>query len=311
MGGLQVDDNLIGITGGTDGTAIGNVSDRLKIQNLPAEYAPHLTTTGTLTALNSTVGTSSLNGMGTIGVIITGTWVGTISFQGSVDGTNYTAVQGAVLGGLGIVSSTSSNLSFRANATGLKTFQVKMTSYTSGTASITIQATNGAGFVATSISGVTSGTSASWSSKLRQIDMNAGTGGVARATSITNATWVDIFNYSGSGKLAAFLVALETGDSWRIRLLIDGEEILQDSGGILLDDITGDALYDMDNSGKNMNEIFEGVGIFFGSHDIFRWNGPLGIPIAYSSSVVVKLKRETGAASKRFRAGFAVLTKES
>ena len=124
-------------------TAVGSENG---LNGAPLKYAPHLTTTGSLSALNATLSTSILDGLGTAGVIITGTWVGTITFQGSVDGTNYVAMTGQPLG-VGLLGSTTTvNGSFRLNITGLKSVRVLMSAYTSGTASVTIQCTAEAGF---------------------------------------------------------------------------------------------------------------------------------------------------------------------
>jgi len=148
------------IIGNTDGTLIGNISDRLKTQNVPAQHAPNLTTTGNLTALNSTVSTSVLDGLGTAGIIILGTWVGTITFQGSIDGTNWVSMPAQPLTGGVIGSTTAANGSFRVNVTGLQSVRVLMSAYTSGTANVVIECTAEAGFIRT-LSTLTGGTDGS------------------------------------------------------------------------------------------------------------------------------------------------------
>jgi len=148
------------IIGNTDGTLIGNVSDRLKTQNLPASHAPNLTTTGSLTALNSTVSTSVLDGFGTAGIIVTGTWVGTITFEASVDGTNWQSMTAQPIAGGVLSSTTTINTQVRINITGMQSVRAKMTAYTSGTANITIECTSHAGFVR-AISTLTGGTDGS------------------------------------------------------------------------------------------------------------------------------------------------------
>lgn len=159
---------------------------------------------------------------------------------------------------------------------------------------------------------VTSAGIPSWSKKLRYIDMNATTGGVARGTSITVASgWVDVFNYTGSGSLVSLVLNLEGTSDWRVRVQVDGEDLFG-STGILTNDLTSDTLYDLDGSGKSAEEgLGFSHGVFIGSHNTFHWRGPMENPVAYASSVVVEVARNTGAAAKNFRAGLIVLTKET
>lgn len=144
-------------------------------------------------------------------------------------------------------------------------------------------------------------------SKLRYLDMNVANGGVARGTSVTNAAWVDVFNYSGSGLFFSFRLTLQDSTHWEIRLLVDGEEIFG-SAGITTNDIVGDALYDMDTSGKSMDELFYGPGLFLGSHDQITFSGPNLYPIRYATSVNLKVKRAAGQAARAFRAGLMVIS---
>ena len=152
--------NFKRIKGGSDGTEIGNIGDRLKSQNLPAAYAPNIITTGSLAALNSTVSTSVLDGFGTAGVSISGTWVGTITFQATIDGTNwYNMIAQPIAGGI-LASTTTVNTAVRLNITGVQDVRVLMSNYTSGTANITIDCTAHAGFIRTlsNLAGGTDGT---------------------------------------------------------------------------------------------------------------------------------------------------------
>lgn len=156
------------------------------------------------------------------------------------------------------------------------------------------------------------GTSQSWTKKLRYDDMNATTGGVARGTSITAASgWTQVYSYTGAGYFIGCLVNLETKDNWAIRIVIDGDEIFGTGtgAGILSEDITNDAIYDADPSGKSIPEPDQNLGFFWGAHDRFLFSAPLLIPIKYDSSVKVYVSRLAGAAPKKFRAGYATLTK--
>jgi hypothetical protein len=133
--------------------------------------------------------------------------------------------------------------------------------------------------------------------------MNAGTGGVARGTSIAAASgYVTVYSYSGSGYFAGFLVNVETFAGWTFRFQVDGDTIFE-----LLDtDVTGDAIYDLDDT-ADANQ--SSLGISKGAHDRFLFHSPLGAPLYYATSVVVSIKR-TGA-TKKFQAGLAVLSKET
>lgn len=94
--------------------------------------------TSTAGALNAEVAASPLENFGTIGIQITGTWVGTLSFQGSLDGTNYVAIRVQNISSDAVVSSTTANGQFVANALGMKSIRAIMTVYSSGTANISM-----------------------------------------------------------------------------------------------------------------------------------------------------------------------------
>lgn len=144
----------------------------------------------------------------------------------------------------------------------------------------------------------------SWSSSLRYDDMNAGSGGVARGSSIPNsASWTTLYSYSGSGYVAGAIINVETfATGWEFRLVIDGQQIFS-----LLDtDMAGDAIYDVDDV-SDVNQAF--LGLSKGSHDRFVWHSPMNAPVYYSASVSVQIRRQAGA--KKFQAGLIVLSKET
>lgn len=92
--------------------------------------------TGSLTALNSTVSMSG-QGLGVIQLNITGTWVGTISFEGSVDGSTFVALEGFNRGNTySNNTSTTGNTNYTIMPAGFSTVRVRMSAYTSGTAVI-------------------------------------------------------------------------------------------------------------------------------------------------------------------------------
>ena len=93
--------------------------------------------TGNLTALNSTVALTT-NGVGTGIFEITGTWVGTITFQGSNNNFSTSqAISAVYLGGIQTQgSTTTTNGYFSVITAGFAKVQAIMTAYTSGTATV-------------------------------------------------------------------------------------------------------------------------------------------------------------------------------
>ncbi len=96
--------------------------------------------TGTMAALNATVAIAT-GGRGTTAIEITGTWVGTISFQGTSDpaGTaavtaNWYQVNAPTPTVTALPISTTANGLFRVNSAGYTAVRVIMSAYTSGTA---------------------------------------------------------------------------------------------------------------------------------------------------------------------------------
>lgn len=103
--------------------------------------------TGTLDSLNSSLSVSEISNFGTLSFIITGTWVGTITFQGSVDGTNFNDIYSQSISTNLLSKTTTSNGQFIINIAGLKSFKVLMSAYTSGSASVEIQGSANSGFI--------------------------------------------------------------------------------------------------------------------------------------------------------------------
>lgn len=102
------------------------------------------TSTGTLAAAAQTV-VLTMSGKSAVGIVITGTWVGTITFEGSVDGTNWNLIN-AVAASTSIPQSTTIvNGLFRLTPSGLLQVRANMTAFTSGTATLTMRASAGTG----------------------------------------------------------------------------------------------------------------------------------------------------------------------
>ena len=109
--------------------------------------APRVSTAGTLAALNAVV-SRAVDGMSTAVIQATGTWAGTISWFGSIDGgTTYFPINatpfGAGLSGASVASATA-NGQWEIAVGALTHIEAQMTAYTSGSASIVLAAANGA-----------------------------------------------------------------------------------------------------------------------------------------------------------------------
>jgi hypothetical protein len=74
------------------------------------------------------------------GVGVTGTWTGTLTFEGSVDGTNYVAMAATPLVGGAVVSTTTGNGAWRCNLAGLAAMRLRGSAAMTGTAVVTIMA---------------------------------------------------------------------------------------------------------------------------------------------------------------------------
>lgn len=98
-------------------------------------------TSGTLTALNQTV---SLNteGAATVAFKITGTFSATISFEASVDNVNWDPITAQNFSTGLFALSTTGNGTYLCHASGFLYFRVKCSSFTSGTATVSLTATN-------------------------------------------------------------------------------------------------------------------------------------------------------------------------
>lgn len=99
--------------------------------------------TGTLTALNQAVTLPTATQCDKVGVQITGTFVGTISFEGTLDGTNWVSVAlGAAATPATPATSASAAGVFVGDLFQFVGFRVKMTAFTSGSAVITVTTAN-------------------------------------------------------------------------------------------------------------------------------------------------------------------------
>ena len=145
-----------------------------------------------------------------------------------------------------------------------------------------------------------------WTYKVRSLDMNSSNGGIDRGTSVTSIAWSTLYSRSGAGFLSGFIINTETFGGWRVRILVDSVDILIGSTGILTDDITSDTIYDLD---VDLDISQMSIGMSKGSHDRFIYTCPSNIPIYFSTSLQILLKRDSGG-SKKFQAGLINLSLE-
>jgi hypothetical protein len=103
---------------------------------------------GSLTSTTS-VTTASLNGADGAGVQLTGTWTATVQFEGSVDGSNFFAVNGTPYQSTGtLVTSATANGQWQFDIAGCSLFRVRCSAFTSGTIVVTIRSTSGSSLFA-------------------------------------------------------------------------------------------------------------------------------------------------------------------
>ena len=99
---------------------------------VPAVQFSDLAASGSLTALNQAV-TMNVNGQSTFSVQLTGPFTGTVTFEATLDGTNWIAVTAAAVG-TGTLASTASAVGlYRGNIASSAQFRVRCSAFTSGT----------------------------------------------------------------------------------------------------------------------------------------------------------------------------------
>lgn len=129
-------------------------------QSVVAVNQAGVTATGNITVLNSsptsgagTAGSAvalALNGATGWAVDIRGTFVATITFQGTIDGTNWFTINGLPAGGsvnVAAVSAPTAPGAWVASASGMQSVRATATAFTSGTATIVLRAMQAAGLV--------------------------------------------------------------------------------------------------------------------------------------------------------------------
>ena len=116
---------------------------QLEIQNdtgnpIPVGPAATLQLTGSASANNTDLFSVDCSAYRSINLQITGTWVGTITFQVSNDNTNWTSLGlFIVAGSTSVATSSTGNNAFFGTLGGFNYVRARFTAYTSGTASVT------------------------------------------------------------------------------------------------------------------------------------------------------------------------------
>lgn len=161
---------------------------------------------GSLGALNETIELTGLGLLATGGILISGTWAGTIAFQGSIDGTTFDAIVAQPLGGGILAASTTANGRFLVGLAGFATVRLKMAAYTSGTANITAYGTQASVFMRANVvvAGATDSTMIGNRGSRLNIDL-------AQASTYTNITGNATTTVkTGSGVLTGLLIGDNT-----------------------------------------------------------------------------------------------------
>ena len=122
----------------------GGLTDtQLRASALPVS-STDTTTSGTIALVSQSVALA-LNGKSGVAIQITGTWVGTLQFEGTVDGTNWVTINGVVAGTSTPGTTTIANGIVRVTPSGLAQVRITSTVWTSGTATISMRASDATG----------------------------------------------------------------------------------------------------------------------------------------------------------------------
>lgn len=105
------------------------------------------TASGTITSTQNVAVTPGA-GQSTVGIQVTGTWTGTLFVEGSVDGTNYsqTTLVPITSGSVQTATITANGI-YQANVAGLASFRIRGNTVASGTATVTLISSGGAGTI--------------------------------------------------------------------------------------------------------------------------------------------------------------------
>lgn len=110
--------------------------------DLPVAAQHGITQASSLSALNAAV-TMTTEAVGVFGVQVTGTFSATLTFESTIDGTNWYAVKAMPVGGGTIVTTTTATGQWAIPCHGCHNYRVRVSAYTSGTAVVSVVAKPG------------------------------------------------------------------------------------------------------------------------------------------------------------------------
>lgn len=102
------------------------------------------TVTGSLTSGSPSL-TIAVTALGGVGLQLTGTWTGTVSFEASIDGQTYVALNMVPSNSATAASSATGNGCWTANVAGFGVVRARFSTATSGTVLVTLQGNTSAG----------------------------------------------------------------------------------------------------------------------------------------------------------------------
>ena len=132
------DTNLLNVLGSQNLVSQGKADPRLKVENKQIDTKPIIYW---LNAAQSAF-TYDVSGNASTILQISGTWAGTISFEATLDMTNWVALTGIAVTAVVPAITTTTNGIFRFNTAGLQQIRIRVTAYTSGMAACTMLASN-------------------------------------------------------------------------------------------------------------------------------------------------------------------------
>lgn len=187
IGGIQYP--RVKVTFGDDGAAVdASATNPLPIVLTAAQIATlqaslDTTSSGTITGASQNI-SLALVGKSGVAIQITGVWVGTLQFEGTVDGTNWVTINGVVAGTSTPGTTTTANGVVRLTPSGLAQVRIFSTAWTSGTATITIRASDATGGTFLNQS-LTAGANI-----IGKVGIDQTTPGTTNAVAVTNTSFI-------------------------------------------------------------------------------------------------------------------------
>jgi hypothetical protein len=231
-----IDSHLPGV--GTAGTPDSDVITVQGVSNMTALIVASKDNSNqaSLTASTQAQTFTNVQSFSAARVQITGTWSGTLTFQGSVDGTNFTDIYAQLVGGNGaLVTTSTANGTYLINVSGLEKFRVYGTSIASGTAVIDTHLSIGGGPIQVAMP-LPAGTNA-----IGKLASNTGVtiGAVEIAASQTLSTVTTVSTVTNLSQLGGSAIAMNTGvrSAGTQRVTIATDDIVQVGGTIAHDSV--------------------------------------------------------------------------